>query len=98
MICIQLWEVRELDKFAGGGRIETGGITEPFGRAFALERLSCVTLAVVCQLPSDLGGAGKCVYVILSSRFQALIHIKEPSDQGMLWEISKRFGDESQVR
>jgi DNA repair protein RAD51 len=55
MICISTGS-QELDKLLGGG-IETGSITELFGEFRTGKSQLCHTLAVICQLPTDLGGA-----------------------------------------
>ena len=47
---------RELDKLLNGG-IETGSITEVFGEFRCGKSQMCLTLAVTCQLPIDMGGA-----------------------------------------
>lgn len=49
---------KALDQLLGGG-IETGSITEIFGEFRTGKTQLCHTLAVMCQLPSDMGGAGK---------------------------------------
>ncbi|KAI9347936.1 Rad51-domain-containing protein [Zopfochytrium polystomum] len=60
----------ELNKLLGGG-IETGGITEIFGEFRTGKTQLCHTLAVICQLPTTLGGAeGKCMYIDTENTFR----------------------------
>jgi DNA repair protein RAD51 len=59
-----------LDQLLGGG-IETGSITEIFGEFRTGKTQLCHTLAVICQLPSDMGGAeGKCLYIDTEGTFR----------------------------
>ncbi|KIR42478.1 DNA repair protein RAD51 [Cryptococcus deuterogattii 99/473] len=73
-----------LDTILGGG-IETGAITELYGKLFALKMLFfrvesefrtgksqlCHTLAVTCQLPVSMGGGeGKCLYIDTEGTFR----------------------------
>ncbi len=61
---------KELDKLLGGG-IETGSITEMFGEFRTGKTQLCHTLAVICQLPLDMGGGeGKCIYVDTEGTFR----------------------------
>ncbi|KAJ3037229.1 recombinase rad51 [Rhizophlyctis rosea] len=61
---------KELDKLLGGG-IETGSITELFGEFRTGKTQLCHTLAVMCQLPMEMGGgAGKCVYIDTEGTFR----------------------------
>ncbi|KAJ3279082.1 recombinase rad51 [Borealophlyctis nickersoniae] len=61
---------QELDKLLGGG-IETGSITEIFGEFRTGKTQLCHTLAVICQLPFDLGGGeGKCLYIDTEGTFR----------------------------
>ncbi|KAJ3410746.1 recombinase rad51 [Chytridiales sp. JEL 0842] len=61
---------KELDKLLGGG-IETGGITELFGEFRTGKTQLCHTLAVMCQLPSNMGGGeGKCLYIDTEGTFR----------------------------
>lgn len=61
---------KELDKLLGGG-IETGSITEIFGEFRTGKTQLCLTLAITCQLPIDLGGAeGKCMYIDTEGTFR----------------------------
>lgn len=61
---------KELDKLLGGG-IETGAITEIFGEFRTGKTQLCHTLAVICQLPTDMGGAeGKCLYIDTEGTFR----------------------------
>jgi len=61
---------KELDKLLGGG-IETGSITEVFGEFRTGKTQLCHTLAVTCQLPTDMGGGeGKCLYVDTEGTFR----------------------------
>ncbi|KAI8898752.1 DNA repair protein RAD51-like protein 1-like protein [Globomyces pollinis-pini] len=59
-----------LDTLLGGG-IETGSITEIFGEFRTGKTQLCHTLAVVCQLPTDVGGAeGRCLYIDTEGTFR----------------------------
>ncbi|KND00769.1 DNA repair protein RAD51 [Spizellomyces punctatus DAOM BR117] len=61
---------KELDKLLGGG-IETGAITEIFGEFRTGKTQLCHTLAVICQLPIDMGGGeGKCLYIDTEGTFR----------------------------
>jgi DNA repair protein RAD51 len=61
---------KELDKLLGGG-IETGSITEIFGEFRTGKTQICHTLAVICQLPLDMGGGeGKCIYIDTEGTFR----------------------------
>ena len=68
---------KALDSLLGGG-IETGSITEcflliiiVFGEFRTGKTQLCHTLAVVCQLPSDMGGAeGRCLYIDTEGTFR----------------------------
>uniref|UniRef100_A0A915PI50 DNA repair protein RAD51 homolog n=1 Tax=Setaria digitata TaxID=48799 RepID=A0A915PI50_9BILA len=61
---------RELDRLLGGG-IETGSITEVFGEFRTGKSQLCHTLAVMCQLPVDMGGAeGKCLWIDTEGTFR----------------------------
>ncbi|KAJ3220330.1 recombinase rad51 [Clydaea vesicula] len=79
---------KELDKLLGGG-IETGSITELFGEFRTGKSQICHTLAVICQLPTDMGGAeGKCIYIDTEGTFRP----------ERLCDVARRFGvDENQV-
>ena len=60
-----------LDRLLGGG-IETGGITEIFGEARSGKSQFCHQLAVMCQLPQDMGGAeGKCIWIDTEGTFRS---------------------------
>ncbi|KAJ3260956.1 recombinase rad51 [Boothiomyces macroporosus] len=51
--------------------IETGSITEIFGEFRTGKTQLCHTLAVMCQLPADMGGAeGKCLYIDTEGTFR----------------------------
>jgi DNA repair protein RAD51 len=61
---------RQLDRLLGGG-IETGSITEFFGEFRTGKSQLCHTLAVICQLPVDMGGAeGKCLWIDTEGTFR----------------------------
>ncbi|VDN91369.1 unnamed protein product [Brugia pahangi] len=61
---------RELDRLLGGG-VETGSITEIFGEFRTGKSQLCHTLAVMCQLPVDMGGAeGKCLWIDTEGTFR----------------------------
>lgn len=61
---------RELNRLLGGG-IETGSITELFGEFRTGKSQLCHTLAVMCQLPVDMGGAeGKCLWIDTEGTFR----------------------------
>uniref|UniRef100_F1L4K6 DNA repair protein RAD51 homolog n=3 Tax=Ascaris TaxID=6251 RepID=F1L4K6_ASCSU len=61
---------RELNRLLGGG-IETGSITEVFGEFRTGKSQLCHTLAVMCQLPIDMGGAeGKCLWIDTEGTFR----------------------------
>ncbi|VDN28552.1 unnamed protein product [Gongylonema pulchrum] len=61
---------RELDRLLGGG-IETGSITEIFGEFRTGKSQLCHTVAVMCQLPVDMGGAeGKCLWIDTEGTFR----------------------------
>jgi DNA repair protein RAD51 len=61
---------RELNRLLGGG-IETGSITEFFGEFRTGKSQICHTLAVICQLPVDMGGAeGKCLWIDTEGTFR----------------------------
>ncbi|KAL3984692.1 DNA repair protein RAD51 [Acanthocheilonema viteae] len=61
---------RELDRLLGGG-VETGSITEVFGEFRTGKSQLCHTLAVMCQLPVDMGGAeGKCLWIDTEGTFR----------------------------
>ncbi|KAJ3007577.1 recombinase rad51 [Thoreauomyces humboldtii] len=61
---------KELDKLLGGG-IETGSITEIFGEFRTGKTQLCHTLAVICQLPTNMGGGeGKCLYIDTEGTFR----------------------------
>ena len=61
---------KSLDTLLGGG-IETGSITELFGEFRTGKTQLCHTLAVVCQLPSSMGGAeGRCLYIDTEGTFR----------------------------
>jgi DNA repair protein RAD51 len=54
-----------------GGGIETGAITELFGEFRTGKTQLCHTLAVMCQLPLDMGGGeGKCLYIDTEGTFR----------------------------
>lgn len=79
---------KELDKLLGGG-IETGSITELFGEFRTGKTQLCHTLAVICQLPLDMGGGeGKCIYIDTEGTFRP----------ERLVAVAERFGvDPNQV-
>lgn len=57
--------------FLKKGGIETGSITEIFGEFRTGKTQLCHMLAVMCQLPSDMGGAeGKCLYIDTEGTFR----------------------------
>ncbi|CAG9463845.1 unnamed protein product [Pedinophyceae sp. YPF-701] len=59
-----------LNEVLGGG-IETQAITEVFGEYRTGKSLLMHTLAVACQLPSDMGGAaGKCAFIDTEGTFR----------------------------
>jgi DNA repair protein RAD51 len=61
---------RELNRLLGGG-IETGSITEIFGEFRTGKSQICHTLAVICQIPVDMGGAeGKCLWIDTEGTFR----------------------------
>ncbi|KAJ1971453.1 recombinase rad51 [Dimargaris xerosporica] len=61
---------KDLDQLLGGG-IETGSITEIFGEFRTGKSQLCHTLAVTCQLPSEMGGGeGKCIYIDTEGTFR----------------------------
>ena len=61
---------KNLDELLGGG-IETGAITELFGEFRTGKTQLCHTLAVICQLPLDMGGGeGKCLYIDTEGTFR----------------------------
>ncbi|CAK5025761.1 unnamed protein product [Meloidogyne enterolobii] len=61
---------RELNRLLGGG-IETSSITEVFGEFRTGKSQLCHTLAVICQLPVDMGGAeGKCLWIDTEGTFR----------------------------
>ncbi|TPX72343.1 hypothetical protein SpCBS45565_g00417 [Spizellomyces sp. 'palustris'] len=73
---------KELDKLLGGG-IETGAITEIFGEFRTGKTQLCHTLAVICQLPIDMGGGeGKCLYIDTEGTFRP----------ERLLSVAERFG------
>lgn len=75
-----------LDNLLGGG-IETGAITEMFGEFRTGKSQICHTLAVIAQLPIDMGGGeGKCLYIDTEGTFRP----------NRLVPIANRFGLEPQ--
>ncbi|KAI8818398.1 putative DNA repair protein RAD51 [Fimicolochytrium jonesii] len=73
---------KELDKLLGGG-IETGSITEIFGEFRTGKTQLCHTLAVICQLPTSMGGGeGKCLYIDTEGTFRP----------ERLLSVAERFG------
>ncbi|CAD6195690.1 unnamed protein product [Caenorhabditis auriculariae] len=59
-----------LDRLLGGG-IETGAITEVYGEFRTGKTQVCHNLAVMCQLPIDMGGAeGKCMWIDTEGTFR----------------------------
>jgi len=61
---------RALDQLLQGG-IETGSITELFGEFRTGKSQLCMTLAVTCQMPIDMGGGeGKCMYIDTEGTFR----------------------------
>ncbi|PAV66554.1 hypothetical protein WR25_22559 [Diploscapter pachys] len=59
-----------LDRVLGGG-IETGSITEIYGEFRTGKTQLCHSLAVICQLPVDMGGAeGKCLWIDTEGTFR----------------------------
>jgi DNA repair protein RAD51 len=59
-----------LDALLGGG-IETGAITEIFGEFRTGKTQLCHTLAVMCQLSTEMGGGeGKCLYIDTEGTFR----------------------------
>lgn len=72
---------KELDKLLGGG-IETGSITEVFGEFRTGKSQLCHTLAVMCQMPIEMGGVeGKSMYIDTEGTFRP----------ERLLEIGRRF-------
>ena len=60
----------QLDTLLQGG-IESGNITELFGEFRTGKTQLCHMLAVMCQLPTNLGGAeGKCLYIDTEGTFR----------------------------
>lgn len=60
-----------VDKMLEGG-IETGSITELFGEFRTGKSQLCMTLAVTCQLPTEMnGGEGKCMYIDTEGTFRS---------------------------
>jgi len=77
---------RELDKLLGGG-LETGSITEVFGEFRTGKTQIAHTLAVTCQLPTNMGGGeGKCLYIDTEGTFRP----------ERLIAIAKRFNMDAQ--
>ncbi|CAH8299053.1 unnamed protein product [Eruca vesicaria subsp. sativa] len=73
---------RELDKVLEGG-IETGSITELYGKFRSGKTQLCHTLCVTCQLPMDQGGGeGKAMYIDAKGTFRPQ----------RLLQIADRFG------
>ncbi|KAJ3192966.1 recombinase rad51 [Irineochytrium annulatum] len=73
---------KELDKLLGGG-IETGSITEIFGEFRTGKTQICHQIAVMCQLPTDMGGGeGKCLYIDTEGTFRP----------ERLLSVAERFG------
>ncbi|KAI8592376.1 recombinase rad51 [Geranomyces variabilis] len=73
---------KELDKLLGGG-IETGSITEIFGEFRTGKTQLCHMLAVMCQLPTSMGGGeGKCLYIDTEGTFRP----------ERLLSVAERFG------
>ncbi|ELU41506.1 Rah1 [Rhizoctonia solani AG-1 IA] len=69
LVCITTGST-QLDTLLGGG-IETGSITELFGEFRTGKSQLCHTLAVTCQLPSNMGGGeGKCMYIDTEGGFR----------------------------
>ncbi|KAI1719445.1 rad51 domain-containing protein [Ditylenchus destructor] len=61
---------RELDRLLGGG-IETGSITEIIGEFRTGKSQLCHQLAVICQMPVDMGGAeGRCLWIDTEGTFR----------------------------
>lgn len=59
-----------LDNLLAGG-IETGAITEIFGEFRTGKSQICHTLAVISQLPLNMGGGeGKCMYIDTEGTFR----------------------------
>lgn len=76
-----------LDNILGGG-IETGSITELYGEYRTGKSQLCHTLAITCQLPTDMGGGeGRCLYIDTEGTFR-------PS---RLLQICERFGLDGEV-
>lgn len=77
---------KQLDTLLGGG-IETGAITELFGEFRTGKSQICHTIAVLAQLPIDMGGGeGKCLYIDTEGTFRPQ----------RLIPIAQRFGLEPQ--
>lgn len=61
---------RELDRLLGGG-IETGSVTEIIGEFRTGKSQLCHQLAVICQMPVDMGGAeGRCLWIDTEGTFR----------------------------
>ncbi|KAJ3400550.1 recombinase rad51 [Chytriomyces hyalinus] len=61
---------KDLDALLGGG-IETGGITEIFGEFRTGKTQLCHTLAVIAQLPTNMGGGeGRVMYIDTEGTFR----------------------------
>ncbi|KAI1719415.1 rad51 domain-containing protein [Ditylenchus destructor] len=61
---------RELDRLLGGG-IETGSITEIIGEFRTGKSQLCHQLAVICQMPVDMGGTeGRCLWIDTEGTFR----------------------------
>ena len=61
---------QNLDKILGGG-LESGSITELYGEFRTGKSQICHTLAVICQLPVNMGGGeGKCLYIDTEGTFR----------------------------
>ncbi|KAJ3014493.1 UNVERIFIED_CONTAM: recombinase rad51 [Siphonaria sp. JEL0065] len=61
---------KELDKLLGGG-VETGGITEIFGEFRTGKTQLCHSLAVMAQMPTNMGGGeGRVMYIDTEGTFR----------------------------
>lgn len=61
---------KKLDELLGGG-IQTGAITEIFGKSGSGKTQLCLTVAVTCQLPiTEDGLNAKCLYIDTQNTFR----------------------------
>ena len=82
---------KALDDLLGGG-IETGAITELFGEFRTGKTQLCHTLAVICQMPLDMGGGeGKCLYIDTEGSLLFFITLGTFRPERLL-AVAERFG------